>query len=188
MKTEPRLWAPRRIGGYKEHRIFPENPICSPVVIPINLFQMKFSTVIYCAIAASAVSATPVEARAESSHANMQYDGNTLDVLGRGLGTVLNYVIKDVAQIGQDAGVEVSQVLRDVIHDVTGGNKRSLEEFDQHVKSLETREAHDIHHSLMALISDVVGAVQGIATETGASLGDAATSGSIMGVLNGIGI
>lgn len=176
-----------RNQGYKELVVSPE-VVHSPVLIPINLSLMKFSNVIYCVLAATAVSASPVEVRADSSHANMQYDGNTLDVLGRGLGTVLNYIIKDVAQIGQDAGVEVSQILRDVIYDVTGGNKRSLEEFEEHLKTLDTREAHDIHHSLMALVSDVVGAIQGIATETGASLGDAATSGSIMGVLNKIGI
>lgn len=152
---------------------------------------MKFTTIIYSAIAATAVTASPIEARAETatmSHANSMYDGNTLDVLGRGLGTVLNYVIKDVAQIGQDAGVEVSGILRDVITDVTGGNKRSLDAFEEHLLNLERREAHDIHHSLMALVSDLVGAVQGIATETGASLSSAASSGSIMGTLNGLGI
>lgn len=150
---------------------------------------MKFSTVIISAIAASAASASPVEKRALLLTMDMsQYDGNTLDVLGRGLGTVLNYVVKDVAQIGQSAGVEVSDVLRDVIGDLTGGNKRSLEEFDEHVAMLKKRDVHDIHHALMALVSDVVGSVQGIATETGASLNKAVTSGSIMGTLNGIGI
>ncbi|KAF7582158.1 hypothetical protein FOB63_002239 [Clavispora lusitaniae] len=160
---------------------------------------MKFTTAFYCALAAATVSAAPAETQAASGHAagghggaagstGMDYNSNTLDILGRGLGTVINYVIKDVSQIGQDAGVEVSGILRDVVHDVLGGNKRSLDELNAKLEEMEKREAHDIHHSLMRLVSDLMGAVSGIATDTGASLQNAVGAGSVRGTLEGLGL